>query len=449
MIMKYAITFFTPLITIVSYLTLTIILYAFGPFAWETSYPVIWGMLNIAYIVAFVFGWYVGIKNKSSVHVKEWTCIDTRRIIKYLNPMLLINLTFELINLFRRFAYHSFDINGLMDDILYGFLNPGNSYNIFQDKINILTSEQVLGGYVMTIFNYIWKFVSFIVVLLGIFYFKRLKWHTKMFMVITCIVIIAGYISTGTNIGVFRLILAIFIFFWLKITRNKIIYGYSKYKKKMMLIFVISIVLMTILFNNIMQSRGGILSWNESTYNIGGVHLDKESIFFKILPNELHMLLVSSSSYLTQGYYGMSLCLNIEWMPTFGVGHSMALVKFLSKYVSETTRDRTYQHRLTEFGWEEDVRWHSMYSWFANDVSFIGVIWVMFFIGVIFAMAYKESILTNNPFAHLLVYYFSLMAFFIPCNNQIFQSTYTMFSFITAMFLWMYTRSKKAIRQMK
>jgi len=87
-----------------------------------------------------------------------------------------------------------------------------------------------------------------------------------------------------------------------------------------------------------------------------------------------------------------------------------------------------------------------MYSWIANDFTFWGVIPIMFFIGMLYAMAYKDAVITNNPYAKVVTYYFTLLSIFIPCNNQLFQSTYTYFAFVSALIFWLGTRGRKQFR---
>ena len=297
-------------------------------------------------------------------------------------------------------------------------------------------------------FNTVWGSINFPLVLFGIFYYHKLNNISKVTLICNLIIILGSYLSIGTNIGIFRILLAIIIFCWIKHTQE-----YLRCRKKCAVKIIVAVccitLFMTTIFMHMMRSRGGILSWNSLSYNVGGIGLNKDSIFFDFLPESLYMTLIAASSNLTQGYYGMSLCLQLHWLPTYGIGNSMAIVKKLSEYISDYIRHRTYQFRLTELGWEEDVRWHTMYSWYANDVSFLGVIIIMFFFGLLFAMAYKDSIVADNPYAHIMVFYFSLMAFFIPCNNQIFQSIYIMFSFIFVMLCWLASRGRTKISLLK
>ena len=92
------------------------------------------------------------------------------------------------------------------------------------------------------------------------------------------------------------------------------------------------------------------------------------------------------------------------------------------------------------------VQWHTMYSWIANDFSYIGVIFIMAVLGFLFAKVYKDCMNDNNPFAYLMLYYLVLMAVFLPCNNQVFQSTYVLFSFILVFVKWLLSRKGIVIK---
>jgi len=167
----------------------------------------------------------------------------------------------------------------------------------------------------------------------------------------------------------------------------------------------------------------------------------KNKLNFSIkLPPIVEKFWISFSAYFTQGYYGMARSLEVPWTPMFGVGNSMFLVDFISEHVYDID-PYTYQMKIEkEFGWPSDMRWSCFYSWVANDVSFYGVILIMFVIGVLFAAMFKDAIQTDNPFAKISIFYFMLMIFFIPCNNQIGQRESTLFSFILIVLLWLLSK---------
>ena len=429
------------------YLIFTLVLYAIGPLDWVTYYPLLFWFLQFIYIVAVYLGWQTCI-TRTYMRDYEWDRVDDQRVLRRINPLIKVAFFVELINMFRKFMFSSFDFSGLIDRVFYGLTNMGASYNLYQEETAISSGSSIVGGSLFTTFNYLWDFIGYLIILLAIYYYKQLSKISKLFLIATCTVVILSYISIGTNIGVFRMILSLLIFAGLRILRGEKRIDREKWrrrKKWIVLAIVVSIVLCTVLFDFIMKSRSGILLWNSSSYNIGGIGLRRDSILLRFLPESWGMLLTAAASYLTQGYYGFSLCLRVPWNPTFGFGHSMAVEKILKEYVTDWAYVNTYQHRIQDFGWHEDIQWHTAYTWFANDFSFVGVIIVMVVFGVLFAMAYKDVINTNNPYAYIIFYFFVLEAFFIPCNNQLFQSTYVFFSFITCLICWLGTRGRVMI----
>ncbi len=427
----------SPLKIFLIYWSFTLVLYAFGPFKWVTYKPILFWTLNILYIFAFLIGWIFG-KNINTGGGKAWGNSDDNNLIKKLNIMLYINLFYEIINLFRTFLFSKFDISGLTVRLINGIRNMGDSYNEFQNNIDTIDGSSVVGGTPITLFNYVWEIWAFSVILLSMLYFRKLKFHQKIIALCTIIFEVIAYLARGTNIGVFRIVFAILIFFYIKYIKLQSNRENKKRKRstwKLLIIFLIGTIIIVQLFDKIMKSRGGIAYWQTEWYNVGGIYINKDSVFFKIIPSGLHQLLVSVSRYLCSGYYGMSLSLRVPWEPMFGIGHSMVLQNLLKKIIPDISR-MSYQMRIENFGWDSYINWHSMYSWFANDLSYYGVIFVMLLFGYIFNKAMHDAIELNNPYAKLMVFYLSLMAVFLPCNNQLAQSTFVLFSFIYVFIKW-------------
>ncbi|MCI8995577.1 MAG: oligosaccharide repeat unit polymerase [Lachnospiraceae bacterium] len=419
------------------YWTFTLILYAFGPFNWVTYKPILFWTLNILYIVAFLGGWRFSRKVSIGGH-KKWDDRDDNDLIKKLNVMIYINLFYEIINLFRIFLFSEFDIVGLIARVISGIKDMGSSYDSFQESIGTLEGANILGGTFITIFNYIWEMWAFSAILLSILYFTKLKFHHKVIALCTIMLEVISYVARGTNIGVFRIVFAILIFYYIKYLKLQSKKENEKKKRsrwKLIVIFLVGVIFTVVLFDKIMKSRGGIAYWQTDWYNVGGIHINKDSIFFKIIPSQFHQLLVSLARYLCSGYYGMSLSLRVPWEPMFGIGHSMVLQNLLKNFIPDISKN-SYQIRIESFGWDSYINWHSMYCWFANDLSYFGVIFVMLLFGYIFNKSLHDAIELNNPYAKLIVFYMFLIGIFVPCNNQLAQSTFVLFSFFYVFIKW-------------
>lgn len=132
--------------------------------------------------------------------------------------------------------------------------------------------------------------------------------------------------------------------------------------------------------------------------------------------------------YLVNGYFGMSLALDEEFESSYGVGHSVFLQKTFDNHLGTNFEDRSFQHKISH-RWDKNVLWHSAYSYFANDVSFAGVVFVMFTLGFFLGMCVWASVLEGNLIASSLIPLFGIMVLYFPANNQVFGFLETMSSF--------------------
>ena len=458
------------------YLIASVLVYAFGPFEWTTYAPGLFYALLVLYMVALWFGYRVGLMRKFSNAI-EWKSGYTEKAMGVLSILVVVNLAAYIVNIFREYGFTTFDFPGLLKQMSIGIRDPGLGYNLRLERIMYGQGGKILGGTLFTLFNYCWSFVRYPTMIFSMIYFKRMNIMGKIFAVIYLAVMVLFYLSIGTNIDVFHVFLLLemkplldVFSSWHKkeITKRKVL--------KLTASILAGFLFIGCYFTWMMISRGSINAYEEPEYNISGVQLsDKITGREPTVPpteaptvppteaptvppteipgdpsqekpedNKLAELFkkfwISFSAYFAQGYYGMTQGITLPWTPMFGVGNSMFLVDFLSEHVYDIDQF-TYQMKIEQaYGWESDMRWHSMYTWLANDVSFYGVIVVMFLIGVLFAMMFKDAITTENPFSKASIFYFVLMVFFIPCNNQIGQRSDTLLSFLLLVFCWLLTK---------
>lgn len=436
-----------PLRIVCFYLVFTLILYAFGPFAWPTHNPLLFYVLQIFYIVALVLGYKIGIRNGSRC-AYVFTERKETKLIKWLGIIIAINCIMIFFSILRDYNLSSFDMQSLFEMMSDGMTNMGSGYNERYERIDT-SGEMVIGGSLMTLVSFFWDFFGFNAILLGIIYFKKFNVFVKSLVVLSCLETVVFYVSIGTNIGVFRVVLAVVIVFVVNTLKkncspNKC--SARKSKKSYRRIWILACVALLgviCFFVSTMKARGGILIWDSSEYNIGGVGIDKNSVIFKILPEDLYIPAVAISAYLTQGYYAFSLCTEVPWTPMFGFGGSLQLVDLISEYVTDINQ-YTYQYKIEGiFGWDSRVQWASAYTWWGNNVSLYGVVVVMFCLGIFMAWAYTDGVVSNNPFAKVVLVYIALMCIFLPGNNQVSQGTYTLFGFIIAFMAWLVTTRLK------
>lgn len=465
------------------YLAFSVLVYAFGPFDWTTSKPVLFYSLLLLYMVALWLGYRIGIKKTFSVSI-EWSTSSTDKFMPILSALIVINYLIYVVNIFRDYGLQTFDFPELFRQMAIGIKDPGLGYHYRYLRIETLQGTDVIGGTVFTLVNYAWGFFRYPILLMGMLSFRKLNIWGKLFMVLYLITMALFYLSIGTTIDVLHIFLlleipAILSTFSVwhkrKLTRRHVV--------KLAASLLAGVLLVLGYFTWMMVSRGGINNYDQPGYNVGGVQLNENVVPQATQPTEttptvtaptettpaattpavttptetfpavtppkpagfqippiIMKFWISFSSYFTQGYYGMAQAIDLPWTPMFGLGNSMFLVNFVSEHVYDIDQF-TYQMKVEKaYGWDSDVQWSCMYTWLANDVSFYGVIIAMLLIGILFGAMFKDAITTENPFAKLSVFYFMLMMLFIPCNNQIAQRSDTLFSFVLIVFCWLISK---------
>lgn len=430
---------------VVIYLLSSLLLYFIGPFQWVTKRLLLFCVYNILYIFSFYFGFRAGTFSKSAIRI-QWTENHHRKLMRYLVPLTAANCLITLINMIRRFGMSGFNLSLFFSRIMLGFSNSGQGYFEAITALEGMRGADLLGGSLFTLINLIWQFWDFNILLLDIYYFKRGSLLHKILSIISISEIIIYYLSIGTNIGIFRILIAISVIFLMKTLKLEVEKGVSresygkskKRKRKTRILIIISVCMVVFYFIKTMEGRaGGVYIWRFDTYNVGGIYLNRDSILFKIFPQFFYMPIIMISSYLTQGYYGFARSLELPWKPTYGLGSSMGVVDMLTRYGIDID-SLTYQKRVEEmFHWNSRNQWASMYTWIANDVGFFGVAVVMLIIGYFFSIVIRDCLQSENPYAYCLAVFFFIMVFFIPCNNQIVQTTYMLFALLYAVFHWL------------
>lgn len=144
----------------------------------------------------------------------------------------------------------------------------------------------------------------------------------------------------------------------------------------------------------------------------------------------------------TSGYYGLSLALEKDFEPTYFVGHSpasLAVYELISGDQQMATRTFTYRNAYD--GWSEENYWSSLITWIANDVGFVGAIFVLSLLGFGWGRSWIAATKSVNDAAAVLFCQFMLIVFYLPANNQVFAAYEGYSVFFFWLFMWI-TQSK-------
>ncbi|MGM7702962.1 hypothetical protein ACSVDE_14625 [Pseudalkalibacillus sp. Hm43] len=433
---------YRPLILVESYIIFTIILYVFGPWEWQTENPISFYMLLFGYNLAFILGYFLSANKKRKSNPNYIFSQQTQLkfkslILNYLKIAIYIYLIFTILNCIRVTGLQYLNPVAYFNEVLNGLKNPALQYH---EKFTY-NSGNLYGGSVLSYINVLISPLIYPVVPLSIFYFKDLKIMQKTVVFFSILLEVSRWIAIGTNKGIFDIAIIIVTVLLIKNiisrlhSRVKIKRNFTKFKTLALIIFPLYF------FVNAISDRLGGSKVIYSRY-INNTGINPDSLLMIITPDYLKTALILLSSYLTQGYYALSLATNIPFTPMFGIGNSMFLIDNFQGIFKENFFEHTFQEKLTVYGWDPFVQWHTFYLWIANDVSLFGVIFVMFFIGYVYATIWKDVLLYSNPIAIVLMSLYSIMFAYISANNQVLTYPTTFLAFWGLTFYWVITRKR-------
>ena len=426
---------FLPLILIEIYLGITLLLYQFGPYPWPTNQKTLFWILIALYHLAFILGYCFQMK---TTYVERSTVSLDTFLLKAVKILLIINLLISLITVVRDFSMSSISISGIIERFKFGIQDPSAAYKYKVSTVN----DAAYGGKIMTFFLLATSFVPALTIPVGCVFFKKLGIGYKLLLGANILLEIVHYVGIGTNIGIFTVCLTVVII--LAVTYLAKIYRQKVNQNRLMIIIAVLMVLVIVFllfFNTTIGSRLEGDKWLD--YSVGGIYPTEDCALFNYIPKSLQKTAAMITMYTTQGYYAMSLALDLPWYPMFGLGGASFVQQYADKIINIS--QYSYNERLAAFGWHPTVNWHSLYLWIANDISFFGVIIYMLLFGFFFAYFYRVSLRSKNCLAIAIFVSLCIMAFFIPANNQIFGFlvSFAKFIFLIVFYIVYLKTSKK------
>lgn len=423
------------------YLCLTVALYVLGPLRWPVHNPV----LLYAFLLAAQFALYLGYRiSMNSIKARQVLRSDTTAFRRILEAMIVITLGFGILNATRYAGLTAVSLQGLVEKVKYGLLYPNQQY---QAKFDIAG----FGGKALTYSSTLLGPLLWSTLPMSLLHFKTLRPLFRLLAILSVVVEISRWLAIGTNKGIFDTLitcgtvaLMIRMRSWYADNAGTPL-RHSQRRGKTQLILIV-LTIMTVLsiayFSNAVGDR---LGKNWQALVVGPASLDQGSLVMKLCPPPLQPTLIYLTSYLSQGYYGLSRALPLPWTPMFGVGNSDFLMAKLDPVFGIDLNQYSYQTKVEAYG--EAITWATIYVGLANDVSFVGVIPLMFVLGYFFAEVVKAAIIRRGNLASVILCLLFVMFLYFPANNQVFYSPSTFMAFWVLTFLWIsgsYVQSLKS-----
>ena len=414
------------------YLSLTIVLYVFGPWEWKDDNIYLTAGMLIIFQLALYFGFnsgkkYLQERSRQGFHFKPTA----------LKAILLFGLCVTALQCVRTIG--SIDPSVIISRVLQGIADASSYYNMNEG------GEGSFGGPVVTYLIVLSAPIAWMAIPLSIYHFEKLGCMYRIVAVATILLEVSRWISVGTNKGAIDVLLTIVAVVIIKYASKSRMLAKASLKTKSTRKKVAAVIFIIILLfagvSIFVNNTGSRIdnNWINLEITNGQTQINDDSVLMMMCPEPLHPALILVSSYLSQGYYALSLTRLVEWIPTFGAGNSMFIMENIKELFGIDLFQYTYQTRLEMFGWDSLVNWHSFYVWVANDVSLFGIVLVMFAIGYVFFRVACDAILHGDDIAIALFCLFFLMFFYVPANNQIMSYPTSFMAFWVLIVAWQCT----------
>lgn len=306
--------------------------------------------------------------------------------------------------------------SGIMSKVIEGINSPASRY----DSAFVESTER--GSGVVSFVITLGMPITIMALILSVYFFSELTRGYKLLTMILYITHAFYCLTQGANEGIFDIAIYLGVALFLRAQRQSVYRQrmHMKKKKKIVLILVICIALYVVL-NFFTTNIIGRTQANFAFGTLGENYYDKNAAINKYIPEDLYITFVYLTAYLCEGYYGMSLATTLEWVPNWGMGFSSFIRNNLSDILGIDLFKNSYQVRIESYyEWGSLRNFHTAYTFWANDVSYFGVIFVMFALGYIFGKCYRSSILRQSKSAIVMMPLLVTMIFYLPANNKVF-----------------------------
>lgn len=446
-----------PILVLGAYLAFTVGVFFFGPVDWYVP--------SKAKLFLFLFVNYFGLwagyrrgirKAQGIIPTLASEEVGAIRVRPAIVRLAVFSMIFNIVSTLVRL--HA--LRGL-DTVVATIMRPGEAYRETQ-ILSQLSREGALAG--MRIAEYSWAFrISTVLSVFTALYFplglacwSRMRAPGRIVFCGSVICTLVFTIGMGAQSGVGFLMFAALPFAMYKyffraagnrpqrigdrrdgLTRNQI---------RLLATLGIVVLASTIVFFQVDRQEAGRRTLDAQRALVGPYGVVSDDGLFDITGDRLRFGLIMTSLYISQGYEGLALAMELPFEWTFGVGWSKALQSIYHDYLGGSDIFvRSYLARNeAATGWPALRWWSTIFTWIASDTTFYGTVLVMFFIGFCLARVWGDAISSGNPFAFAVLAQLFILVFMFPANNALAQTLDALFAVVGI--LSIYALSRKHFR---
>jgi hypothetical protein len=284
------------------------------------------------------------------------------------------------------------------------------------------------------LFNYFSIFYVGAIVL-GSYYFRYLNKRYKIMLILVVVISMAYHlIFVGNQKAIGDLLIFISSALFVKYAQSG-----KRIRFKVILFVLFGVLCSFLLFSYVIQNRMSL--WNVEYYSIGNkAFLDVNHWMLALFSSNIKLGAGTFLYYLSSGYYGLSLTLELPFVWSYGFGSSFELRHLFNRLLPLTDEFiGSYPVRMeAQTGWGAYSNWHTIFPWLASDFTFWGAIIVVCIFIAIYAVSWNR-ILRNGHWINLLMFAnLNIMLLYVPANNQLFQTRASLLVTLIITLLWIF-----------
>ena len=408
-------------VIVVLYIWITFLLYLVSPISYNQYISIsYWKIILFLFFVSIFF--FFGCQSIPICKNENINKNNYSNRFKYLDILILISII----------IYISLIINANIRGMFHYSYSIGSIYSYRHSNIDIVTNSSTIVK-----ISVLCRPLMVIALSLGAYNFIKFNFRKKLMYLIYILLIIIYNLFVIASLKEFGdvIIISSFSLFIRFLQENKL----KKFIRIFLLVFIIFIIFF--IYNQLsrIEAYGG-----SGFEKVNFFTINDNNIIYKLFGEKIGDGIIAFILYISHGYHGLILCLELPFECTYGLGSNWALSSYLEQYFGvKNLLYNTYPLRMeTVYGWSGLIFWPTAFAWWASDISFYGVIFLMYFIGRFLCIWIKEAYLYNNPISITLSSFFFILVIFLPANNQLFQSRYSFITFCFLVIFWVFTRKK-------
>ena len=422
-------TLFLPLTLFLVYIAATLVVCFWGPKKFQDFDRLGVGLYMTGFVALFAMGYRYGIRKQGPKTTDGQDGSPSARVLSIVKTCILI--AFAVKTVFLVWGIASGGVNLSISEMGQSYVEGYEGY------------ERNVGEYnLMFLLGIPFLLPVQATMVLGVYYFKSLGLQYRWLLAGTFLAeILRSTIGRGKQqqFGVIMVFLIAVAFLKFATASKRV-----RQRSLRTLAILAGIAVMGFVYT--IRSRYEAIGIDATNFNEKEIYftwMDFDHPFFQVFGLTWGLpLAILLTGYLSGGYYGLSLCMAQPFKWTYFLGSSYSVMVLFDRFLGgEFLLWDTYPLRMEEAtGYPGMSKWHTIFPWLASDFTFIGALFVMAGMAVVYAICWKEAICQRNPVSILFYAVLTLGLIFVPANNQLMIAPDYTLAFWVLFILWLFKR---------